>query len=191
MPAMVTVGQSGPVAAGDAVSEGFPPIAERSARVLVLGSLPGRRSLAEQQYYAHPRNAFWPIMAALFAIEGDYSERLRQLIRQRIALWDVLKSSVRPGSLDADIRLDAARANDFATFFREHGNVRLVLFNGKKAESLFTRFVESRPQCESACFIGLPSTSPAHAALPFSAKLSAWQAALSRDSELDIIGREQ
>ncbi len=160
-------------------SSGFPPIASDDARILVLGSLPGQRSIAEQQYYAHPRNAFWPIMKALFGIDGDYETRRRQLISQRVAVWDVLRSSVRPGSLDADIRLDAAKANDFARFFNGHPELRLVVFNGRKAESLFTRFTEARPLSASARFLALPSTSPAYASLPYSGKLDAWRKALS------------
>ncbi len=89
-------------------SEGFPPVAGADARILVLGSLPGDRSISEQQYYAHPQNAFWPIMRELFGIEGDYSVRCKRLIENRIALWDVLHSSVRPGSMDSDIHLDSA-----------------------------------------------------------------------------------
>ena len=161
------------------MSAGFPPIASAAASVLVLGSLPGVRSIAEQQYYAHPRNAFWPIMKALFAIDGDYDARRQQLVAHQIALWDVLDSAVRPGSLDADIRLDAAQANDFATFFREHPGIEVVIFNGKKAEALFSRFVESRPENPSARLISLPSTSPAYAAMPYSGKLARWRQAFS------------
>ena len=175
--------------AGELKTEGFPPIARVDARILVLGSLPGRRSVAEQQYYAHPRNAFWPILKALLAIDGDYQRRCEHLVENRVALWDVLQSSVRPGSLDADIRLDAARANDFRTFFGQHKELRLVLFNGRKAESLFTRLVEARPQERSADFRTLPSTSPAYAALPFSGKLSVWREAFCLDAEKTTDGR--
>jgi len=161
------------------MSAGFPPLAGPDASILVLGSLPGARSIAEQQYYAHPRNAFWPIMKTLFSIDGDYDARRRQLVANRIALWDVLDSAVRPGSLDADIRLDVARANDFASFFCNHPDIVAVFFNGRKAESLFARFVEARPKKPSACFTGLPSTSPAYAAMPYSGKLARWQQAFS------------
>ena len=79
-------------------SRGFPPVARSDAIVLVLGSLPSSRSIAEQQYYAHPRNAFWPIMKSILGVDGSYEERCGQLIAHRIALWDVLASSVRPCS---------------------------------------------------------------------------------------------
>ena len=178
---MAAIGRTENAAAipDSAASEGFPPIANVNARVLVLGSLPGVRSIAEQQYYAHPRNAFWPVMQALFDIDGDYDARRRQLAANRIAVWDVLQSSVRPGSLDADIRLDGATTNDFATFFNSHPDIGAVFFNGKKAEALFTRFVDARPNTPSAQFVVLPSTSPAYAAMPFSSKLDRWRQAFS------------
>jgi len=156
-------------------SEGFPPVAGPDARILVLGSLPGQRSIVEQQYYAHPKNAFWPIMHALFGIEGGYDIRCRQLAENGIALWDVLASSIRPGSLDADIQLDDAHANDFAGFLVAHPEIRLIAFNGRKAEQLFRRFVGIPATNETIRYVGLPSTSPAYAAMPFSGKLAAWR----------------
>ena len=160
-------------------SEGFPPVARSDARILILRSLPGRRSIAERQYYAHPGNAFWPIMKALFGIEGDYRDRLLQLVEHRIALWDVLSDSVRPGSLDAHIDLDSARANDFETFLQEHTDIRLIAFNGKKAGQLFGRFVADGLVDRDIRRTTLPSTSPAYAAMPFSGKLTQWRRAIT------------
>jgi len=159
-------------------SEGFAPIARPDARILVLGSLPGRKSLTEQQYYAHPQNAFWPIMRELFGVEGDYPDRCELLKEQHIALWDVLRSSVRPGSMDSDIRMDSAEANDFQLFFAGHKSIELVVFNGKKSKQMFDRFVDRTTIPGSTRCVGLPSTSPAFAAMPFSGKLSAWRAVL-------------
>lgn len=153
-------------------------MARSDARVLVLGSLPGARSIAEQRYYAHPQNAFWPIMRALFGIEGDYASRCDQLLENRVALWDVLRSSVRPGSMDADIQLDGAVANDFRGFLAGHADIRLIAFNGKKAEQLFTRFIGADDVAGNVARLGLPSTSPAYASMPFSGKLAAWRTAL-------------
>ena len=149
-------------------------MARADARILVLGSLPGQRSLSEQEYYAHPQNAFWSIMKELFGIEGEYAERCRLLTEQEIALWDVLRASVRPGSLDADIRVDSAKANDFASFLGEHTLIEKILFNGKKAEQLFHRLVPTS-HCQHLDLIGLPSTSPAYAAMPFKGKLEIWE----------------
>ena len=158
-------------------SEGFRPIAREDARVLVLGSLPGQRSLTESRYYAHPQNAFWPIMQDVFGINGSYAERCAVLEQHKIALWDVLRASVRPGSLDSDIRLETATANDFASFLSEYSCVQEVMFNGKKAEQMFRRMV---PQtlCKKLRLTALPSTSPAYAAMPYDTKLQTWKQAL-------------
>ena len=101
----------------------FPPVARSDALVLVLGSMPGERSLEASQYYAHARNAFWPIMDALFGVDATapYTERLDGLVRNRVALWDVLGTCDREGSLDSRIRNPVA--NDFNTFFAEHPSI--------------------------------------------------------------------
>ena len=150
----------------------FPPVARPDARVLILGSMPGQLSLAAQQYYAHPRNLFWPIMGGLFGADPalSYPERLQILQDHHVALWDVLQSCVRPGSLDSDIQCEVA--NDFAQFFENHPHVAHIFFNGAKAESAFRRHVKDYPSHLS--LMRLPSTSPAHAALSFDEKRSAW-----------------
>jgi TDG/mug DNA glycosylase family protein len=159
-------------------SKGFPPLARKDARILILGSLPGQISLAKQQYYAHPRNVLWRILNAVFAINGDYNRRCEALSRNGLAMWDVLKASVRPGSLDADIQMDSATVNDFESFLNQHSMIELILFNGKKAEALFCQRVP--PALVSTLKLhGLPSTSPAYAAMPYAAKLEKWQAALT------------
>jgi hypoxanthine-DNA glycosylase len=160
------------------VSTGFAPVERADASLLILGSLPGQRSITEQQYYAHPQNAFWPIMRELFGVDGDYAERCRQLTENGIALWDVLMSSYRPGSMDSDISLSEARPNDFSSFFREHGSIRLIAFNGRKAEQLYKRFVVPLDIASDVQRIVLPSTSPAYASLSFSRKLEIWREAL-------------
>lgn len=162
-------------------SEGFPPIAGPDARILVLGTLPSQRSIAKHQYYAHPQNAFWPIMKELLGIEGSYADRCEQLVKNRIALWDVLANSVRPGSMDADIRLESARPNDFEEFLAAHTKIRLIAFNGKKAEQLFEKFVDIPSMDGSIRRIGLPSTSPAYATMSFSGKLGAWREAIQSE----------
>lgn len=150
----------------------FPPVADDRARVLILGSMPGVLSLAENQYYAHPRNLFWPIMGSLFGAGRDvaYEQRLRLLQDHRIALWDVLHSCQRDGSLDSDIQCEVA--NDFATFFNTYPQITHVFFNGGKAESSFRKHV--RDVGQGLVMTRLPSTSPAHASLSFDKKLEAW-----------------
>ena len=161
-------------------STGFPPIARPDATILILGSLPGRRSIAEQQYYAHPQNAFWRIMADLFGIRGDYAERCRQLSENGIALWDVLMSSFRPGSMDADIGMAEALPNDFAGFFAAHPSIDLVAFNGRKAHQLFARLVEPLDAGRAMRQAVLPSTSPAYASMTPADKAAAWRRVLVR-----------
>jgi hypoxanthine-DNA glycosylase len=156
-------------------SQGFPPIARKDARVLVLGSLPSQASLRARQYYAHPQNAFWKIMHVIAGATGSYASRCRMLRKQGIAVWDVLSSSVRPGSLDANIDMTSAVPNDFEQFFDRHQDIRLVCFNGRKAQQLFERYV--RPSCGNDTFrcALLPSTSPAHASLTLAEKLDTWR----------------
>ncbi|MHB1590463.1 MAG: DNA-deoxyinosine glycosylase, partial [Sulfuricella sp.] len=121
----------------------FPPIADARARVLILGSMPGKLSLQAQQYYAHPRNAFWHILGELVGAHADltYQTRMRVLKANGIALWDVLKSCTREGSLDSDIDDASIIANDFASFHRAHPDIAYIFFNGAKAEACYRKHV--------------------------------------------------
>lgn len=159
---------------------GFAPVASKDARVLVLGSMPGVASLRQAQYYAHPRNAFWPIAARVHGFDPalDYPGRLQALQACGVALWDVLQVCERPGSLDADIRGDTLVPNDFASFLRAHPAITRVCFNGAKAAALYRRHVLPQLMGAGLEYVDLPSTSPAHAAASFDEKLAAWAAAL-------------
>jgi hypoxanthine-DNA glycosylase len=161
-------------------AEGFPPVEDAEARVLVLGTLPGPVSLRERQYYAQPRNAFWRIMGVLFGAgpERPYEERLQTLIRHHLALWDVCASAHRIGALDASIRRASVVPNEFAGFFAAHRELRLVCFNGQAAAELYRRRVlPGLPaECPGLRYATLPSTSPAHATMTFEQKLGRWEA---------------
>src|SRR5262245_39945311 len=123
------------------LSFGFPPVSTPDARVLVLGSLPGRRSLERAEYYANPQNTFWKIMTThIGAMPGDYAGRVRMLAERKVALWDVLAGGTRSGSLDANIEDDAI-PNNFRAFFHAHPRVQLVCFNGAKAAKLYSGLV--------------------------------------------------
>ncbi|MDX1626973.1 MAG: DNA-deoxyinosine glycosylase [Wenzhouxiangellaceae bacterium] len=165
----------------------FPPIVRSDARVLVLGSMPGVRSLAEQRYYAHPQNAFWPIMGRLAGAGPGrpYAERVERLKDAGVALWDVLAECRRPGSLDSRIRPGSVRANDFASLLEGLPAIRRIAFNGRAAETLFRRHVAPDLPRPAAAVprVVLPSTSPAYAAMPREAKLEAWREALG-----DLVG---
>jgi hypoxanthine-DNA glycosylase len=160
---------------------GFAPVATPHSRVLVLGSMPGVASLAQVRYYAHPRNAFWPIAAQVLGFDPalDYPHRLQALQAAGIALWDVLQACERPGSLDANIRHDTLIPNDFAAFLTAHPAITRVCFNGGKAATLYRRHVLPTLPQTNVEYVGLPSTSPAHAAASFETKLAAWQQALT------------
>jgi len=160
-------------------SVGFPPVARRDARTLVLGSLPGRRSLLAAQYYAHPQNAFWRIMRELTGADGSYELRCARLADYGIALWDVLAESVRPGSMDADIQLQTAETNDFVGFFSEHRSIERVCFNGQKAAQMFQRLVVLDAADTPMQFVTLPSTSPAYASMKYEQKLAKWREAIT------------
>lgn len=159
----------------------FEPIADCNAEILILGSMPGQESLAAGQYYAHRRNAFWKIMAELLGFNPDssYEVRLHELKTARIALWDVLQSCTRVGSLDARIAADSITANDFQDFFRTHQKIHTVFFNGAKAESAYRRHVLPTVSAVPVSYVRLPSTSPAHASLCYEQKLHTWHAALN------------
>lgn len=158
----------------------FKPLSRPSATVLVLGSMPGAASLRAQQYYAHPRNHFWPIMAriARFDASAPYDARVEALTRYGIAVWDVLQSCVRSGSLDSSIQAGPRVSNDFAAFFAEHPGIRLVCFNGTEAQTSYNRQVLPQLNTQAVRYVRLPSTSPAHA-VGFEHKLAAWRAALA------------
>ena len=160
--------------------QSFAPVADRHAQILILGSMPGRDSLAAGQYYAHPYNLFWKIMAALLGFEpqAPYRGRLKALRGARIALWDVMHSCKRAGSLDASIERDSVQANDFAPFFREHRQIGHVFFNGSTAQATYVRHVLPAVAPLGLQYTRLPSTSPAHAALSYRQKLAAWRAVL-------------
>lgn len=154
----------------------FAPIADPSATILILGSIPGIASLEANQYYAHPRNAFWPIMSAIYEFDAvsSYEERQSALKTAGVAVWDVLQSCVRTGSLDSSIQAGSRIPNDFSAFFNHHPHIRLIAFNGSEAERYFRKIVMPTLNLDDVKLLKLPSTSPAHT-MPVKEKLIAWQ----------------
>ncbi len=160
--------------------QGLPPIAGAGARLLIVGSMPGAESLRQQRYYAHPRNAFWPILGDWLGLspQASYDDRCRALVDAGIALWDVIGACVRTGSLDAAIEPGSVQANDFAAFFAAHPGIDRVLCNGTTAHVAFRRHVLP-VLAEAPVLARLPSTSPAHAGMSLTAKRERWFAALA------------
>lgn len=164
---------------------GFEPIGADEARVLVLGSFPSEASLRAGEYYAHGRNALWPVFERLgVARAWPYPRRCAALARLGVAVWDVIHSCERAGSLDSAIR--GARYNDLCGFAARHPRLRTVLLNGCKAEAGFRRATAGRSEFARIDVRRMPSTSPAHAR---AGKLDEWErvlrAALGVEQSID------
>lgn len=166
------------------VHSSFDPISRSDARVLILGSAPSQRSLQASQYYAHPQNAFWDIMASWTSCprQEPYPRRCQALIDCGIALWDVAQRFHRPHS-SLDARLEAVDPIPLDHFLLEHPDIQSVLLNGAKATDIFLRHLLPRAP-RTLQWFRLPSTSPAWAALPRSEKQRVWLEALARTSAL-------
>ncbi len=161
---------------------GFPPVIDKHARVLILGSMPGEESLAKNQYYANPRNAFWFILGQLLGFDHgmDYRSRTRMLQEGKIALWDVLSACQRKGSLDSAIKNESIRVNDFETLLGRYSSIETIFFNGAKAEVEYLKrilpalkIIDRDIHCHR-----LVSTSPAMAMMTREQKLAEWQVVL-------------
>jgi double-stranded uracil-DNA glycosylase len=161
----------------------FAPIEHASARVLILGSMPGEASLRAGQYYAHPQNNFWRVMEALISLnpKAGYAQKIEALKSARIAVWDVLHSCQREGSLDANIVKTSRIANDFVSFFAGHRSITHVFFNGGAAEQIYRKNVLPLLKSQHIEYLRLPSTSPANASISFERKLEAWRVLLRCD----------
>ncbi|MBA2669037.1 MAG: DNA-deoxyinosine glycosylase [Gemmatimonadetes bacterium] len=158
---------------------GFDPIASTGARLLVLGTMPGKASLLANEYYAHPRNAFWRIAGELFGFSSaaPYGERVASLISRNVAVWDVLQLCTRESSLDSDIDEASIVPNDFSSFLFAHRKIQLIGLNGTTAARLFDRHVAPtlRPEHAAIARVLLPSTSPAYARLSLEQKSRSWE----------------
>jgi len=158
------------------VLSGLAPVADRATRILILGSFPGAASLAAQQYYGHPRNQFWPLLAAVLDTELaglPYPQRLRRLLAHGVGLWDVIASCERAGSLDSAIR--NPRHNDFSVLKRRCPLLTRICFNGKTAGKFEPRLAAAGFQT-----LVLPSSSPANAQSSFAEKLVLWRGIIDR-----------
>ncbi len=150
----------------------FPPISNENCEILILGSLPGERSLEMQQYYGHAQNRFWKIISALINTEipTNYEDKKKLLVENKIAVWDVVREAKRQGSLDTNIVGEIP--NDLESFIENHKNLRIIAFNGSKSQKLFDRYFKRKP---NLTYLHLPSTSPANANYNFERLINSWK----------------
>ena len=174
------------------IDQGFMPILGPAPKVLILGSMPSVKSLDSQQYYAHPQNSFWWIMSELFSFNllEPYDVRAKLLKQHKLAVWDVIKSCHRPGSLDSAIDAASVEANDFSKLLNKETTIQLVIFNGQAAQKIFKKHVlalntkkshkfdQSIHQYKGE-FVVMPSTSPANASTKRHEKLAQWRALIA------------
>ena len=154
----------------------FKPVIDDQSKILILGSIPGIQSLEKQQYYGNARNQFWEIIYTLLKATPDfnYVDRKLFLLKNSIALWDVIDNCYREGSLDSDIKNE--RVNDFNALFKIHPNIKAVFFNGQKAYKIFQKKVGLN--FTNIKFYNLPSTSPAYT-LTLDKKVESWKELLN------------
>lgn len=157
--------------AADAKSS-FAPISAVDAHVLILGSLPGDKSLELAQYYGHPQNRFWKILAQILgkALPQSYEEKKALLLQSQIAVWDVAHTAHRKGSLDTAIINEVP--NNLQGFIAQHPNLKIIGFNGQKAEKLYDKYFG---RVEGIRYLSLPSTSPANCRIHFEEMCERWR----------------
>ncbi len=160
------------------VKTSFPPISNPETEILILGTLPGEKSLEMQEYYAHPQNKFWRIIAAITNNQTPvtYSGKTSLLLANKIGVWDVVREAKRIGSLDSNIVGEVP--NNLEEFLANHKRLKAIGFNGAKAAKLFDKYFERH---ENIRYVALPSSSPANARISFDEICVRWQEILSED----------
>jgi len=154
------------------MKKAFEPVADENSVILILGTMPGEKSLQLQEYYGNRGNQFWRIMFTVFnePLSYEYAEKLDLLKKNNIALWDVLQYCEREGSLDSNIKNEVA--NDFEKFYAQHPNITKVFFSSKNAAAYYDKYVGRKAHLTYAT---LPSPSGANASMPYGRKLEIWQ----------------
>lgn len=150
----------------------FPPIADKDTEILILGTMPGEKSLLLQEYYAHPRNKFWKILSSIMKepLPSTYKEKQAFLLKNKVGIWDVAHSANRKGSLDSAIQNEVP--NDIPGFIKSHPKLKVIAFNGAKAESMFDRYFD---RSGKITYVSLPSSSPANTGFTFESICKRWE----------------
>lgn len=156
---------------------GLPPILGAQPSLLILGSMPSVKSIAMQQYYAHPQNTFWRIMAQLlgFKLAESYRDNVAALTQNKVAVWDILAACERQGSLDSAIVSGTERLNPLNPLLMNNQSIITIGINGGAAYALFKRHHLSSLDVKRVKVVQLPSSSPAHAAMRLEQKQNAWR----------------
>lgn len=157
------------------MKQAFPPLVNQNSRILILGTMPGEKSLELQEYYGNKGNSFWKLLFTLFdqPLPKEYAEKKQLLEENDIALWDVLAYCERTGSLDSNIKNE--KANDFESFYRQYPNIKHVFFSSKNASHFYDKYVGRK---QDILYSILPSPSGANASKSFIQKLDEWKAIL-------------
>ena len=152
--------------------QSFPSISDSNAKILILGTIPGAQSLALSEYYGNRRNHFWQLLFTIFNEPycTDYQAKKNVILKNHIALWDVLQACEREGSLDSAILKEIP--NDFKDFLKAHPHITHIFFNGQQAAKFFKKYATIE---NHYTLVTLPSTSPANAGFSFERKLVAWE----------------
>ena len=160
--------------------QSFSPSIDTKSEILILGSMPGVKSLDEQQYYAHPQNRFWKLMGLFCNVENlkdlNHQEKLQTLLKNKIALWDVIQSCERNGSLDSNIQKEIL--NNIPDLLKQFPNIKIICLNGNKAYIAFKKY--SPEILGKYKYYKMPSTSPANARYKLEDLFKYWQQAISR-----------
>ena len=153
------------------LSHSFSPLIYEDAEILILGSLPGKKSIELKEYYGHPRNRMWKILCALTNCDlpTDYESKKIFLQKNKIGLWDVASSAERKGSLDSNIKKEIP--NDVDSLLQDFPSIKVIGFNGKKSESMYSKFFILN---DSIKYVSLPSSSPANMAISFNDICNRW-----------------
>ena len=154
----------------------FLPLVNANTKTLILGSLPGDKSLEQNEYYAHPQNRFWKVIRHLYNSPDatNYADKVNLLVDNGIGLWDVCAEASRPGSMDLAIKDESP--NPIIALLEANPTIKLVVFNGQKAHNLYLKYFEKK---ENITYICLPSTSPANAKTNLEKLIVHWRAILS------------
>ncbi|OJX55493.1 MULTISPECIES: DNA-deoxyinosine glycosylase [Flavobacterium] len=157
------------------MKQAFPPLVNQNSKILILGTMPGEKSLELQEYYGNKGNSFWKLLFTLFnrPLPKDYIEKKQLLEENNIALWDVLAYCERTGSLDSNIKNE--KANDFESFYKQYPNIKHVFFSSKNASNFYDKYVGRKKDLQYSI---LPSPSGANASKSFLQKLEEWEAIL-------------